>query len=208
MGSFYKRTFHSYHSWALCEIRDMILDWLSSSNKIYPSISRKHVTDGKLKVHCSDKNKSHQVLPQDYYLWHSSAWTSAVSFAGAPYPLRHPTEEHTSSSVLSLNTSLDICMFATLFSLSVFEGGEKKKKIISACSLKLSFYWSINQKRYEGFFLLGELDETLEGLKCLSAWYIFIKWSFLFSSPQQGGLPDNIFQHFQIFLNFFFFFAS
>lgn len=46
MGSFYK-TFHSYHSWAQFEIRDMMPDWLSSSNKIYPSTSRKQITAGK-----------------------------------------------------------------------------------------------------------------------------------------------------------------
>lgn len=44
MGSLYKRTFHSYHSWAQLEIRDMMLDWLSSSNKIYPSICKKQIT--------------------------------------------------------------------------------------------------------------------------------------------------------------------
>lgn len=127
MGSFYKRTFHRYHSWAQFEISNMILDWLSSSNKTQVYLGNRPLLE-KLKGHCSDKKKSHQVLPQDYQLWLISAWTSAVSSAGAPYPLRHPTEEHTSSSLQSLNTSLDICKFATLFSLNVFEGGEKKTK--------------------------------------------------------------------------------
>lgn len=123
MGSFCKRTFHSYHSWAQFEIRDMMLDWLSSAIKYIQVYLGNRSLLEKLKVRCSDKNKSHQVLPQDYQLWLSSAWTSAVSSAGTPCPLRHPTEEHISSSLLSLNTSLDICMFATLFSLYVFERG-------------------------------------------------------------------------------------